>query len=92
LTSFIPGGLLELEADFRDSTFNDPVSGTVRQISDISSPTLLAEFRQDLPAKKLAWGVSYRAAIESRFFFADEISFTREGEQWRAFLQSVLKQ
>ncbi|WP_262696435.1 TonB-dependent receptor plug domain-containing protein [Kordiimonas aquimaris] len=89
LTSVIPGGLLEVEADFRDSSFLDPVSGRKRDISSVSSPTLVAEFRQDLPDKKLAWGVSYRAAIESRFFFADEISFTREGEQWRAFVQST---
>lgn len=89
LSPVVPGGLLEVEADFRDSTFRDPLSGTLRDISNVSSPTVLVEFRQDLPDKKLAWGVSYRAAQERRFFFADEISFTREGENWRAFLQST---
>ncbi|MBO6505961.1 MAG: TonB-dependent receptor plug domain-containing protein [Kordiimonadaceae bacterium] len=89
LSPVVPGGLLEVEADFRESTFRDPLSGTRRDISNVSSPTVLVEFRQDLPDKKLAWGVSYRAAQERRFFFADEISFTREGENWRAFLQST---
>lgn len=89
LSPVIPGGLLEIEADFRDSSFDDPLSGTRRDVSDVASPTLLAEFRQDLPDKKLAWGVSYRAARESRFFFADELSFTRDGERWRAFIQST---
>lgn len=89
LSPVIPGGLLELEADFRDSTFADPLSGTDRDISNVSSPTLLAEFRQDLSDQKLAWGFSYRAAQKRRFFFANEISFTREGEQWRAFVQST---
>lgn len=85
----IPGGLLELELDIRESTFADPLSGTDRDISDVSSPTLLAEFRQDLPEKKLAWGFSYRAPQKRRFFFANEESFTRTGEQWRIFLQSA---
>ncbi len=89
LAPIVPGGLLEVEADFRDSSFDDPLSGQTRDISDVSSPTLFAEFRQDLPDKKLAWGVSYRAARKSRFFFADEISFTRDGSQLRAFLQST---
>lgn len=88
LTTLIKGGLLEIEADIRDSTFADPLSGRARDISDVSSPTLLAEFRQDLPARKIAWGVSYRAPQESRFFFADEVSFTRTGSQLRAFVQS----
>ena len=88
LAPIIPGGLFEVEADFRESTFDDPLSGASRDISDVSSPSLLAEFRQDLPDLKLAWGLSYRAPRKSRFFFGDEISFTRDGEQWGAFLQS----
>lgn len=88
LNSIIKGGLLEVEADIRDSTFADPLSGQSRDISDVSSPTLLAEFRQDLPDKKLAWGFSYRAPQNSRFFFADEVSFMRTSSQLRAFVQS----
>lgn len=89
LGPIIPGGLLELEADFRESTFADPLSGTSRDISDVTSPTLLAEFRQDLPDQKLAWGASYTFAEKRRFFFANEESFTRTGGQWRAFVQST---
>ena len=89
LSPIIPGGLIEVEADIRDSTFPDPLTRRDRAISDVESPTILAEFRQDLTERKLAWGFSYRAAEESRFFFGDEESFTRDGDQWRVFIETT---
>lgn len=89
LSPIIPGGLIEVEADIRDSRFPDPLTGETRVISDIRSPTLLAEFRQDLTERKLAWGFSYRAARESQFFFGDEESFTRDGDQWSVFVETT---
>lgn len=89
LSPIIPGGLIEVEADIRDGSFPDPLTGRDRVISDIDSPTILAEFRQDLTERKLAWGFSYRAARESRFFFGDEESFTRDGDQWRVFIETT---
>ena len=89
LSPIIPGGLIEVEADIRDSTFPDPLTGRNRAISDVESPTLLVEFRQDLTERKLAWGFSYRAVQESRFFFGDEESFTRDGDQWRVFIETT---
>ena len=89
LSPLIPGGLIEVEADIRDSTFADPLTGSDRAISNVSSPTILAEFRQDLTGRKLAWGFSYRAARERSFFFANEESLTRDGEQWRVFIETT---
>ena len=89
LSPLIPGGLIEVEADIRDSTFQDPLTGRDRSISNVESPELLAEFRQDLNTLKFAWGFSYRAADESTFFFADEESFSRDGEQWRFFVETT---
>lgn len=89
LSPVIPGGLIEVETDIRDSTFSDPLTGRNRAISDVASPTILAEFRQDLTKRKLAWGFSYRAARERPFFFADEESLTRDGEQWRVFIETT---
>ena len=89
LTSLVPGALVEVEAEFLDSTFLDPITGANRSISDIDSPSILAEFRQDLTARKLAWGFSYRAAREGYFFFADEESFDRDGDIWRVFVETT---
>ncbi|MEM9618896.1 MAG: TonB-dependent receptor [Pseudomonadota bacterium] len=89
LSPLLPGGLIEIEADIRDSTFPDPLTGLNRAISDVRSPTILAEFRQDLTKRKFAWGFSYRVAQDRAFFFADEESFTRNGEQWRVFIETT---
>ncbi len=89
LSPLIPGGLIEVEADIRDSTFSDPLTSEDRAISDVESPTILAEFRQDLTKRMLAWGFSYRAARKGGFFFADEESFTRDGERWRVFIETT---
>ncbi|MHA7871036.1 MAG: hypothetical protein ACX939_01665, partial [Hyphococcus sp.] len=74
---------------FAISTFSDPLIGENRAISDVASPTILVEFRQDLTKRKFAWGFSYRAARERTFFFADKESFTRDGEQWRVFIGTM---
>lgn len=89
LIPLIPGGLIEVEADVRDSSFDDPLTGTNRALSDVRSPTVLAEFRQDLTRRRVAWGFSYRAARDVAFFFGDEESFTTDGDQWEAFVETT---
>ncbi|MEM7740796.1 MAG: TonB-dependent receptor plug domain-containing protein [Pseudomonadota bacterium] len=89
LTPLIPGGLMEVEADIRDSSFDDPITGDRRQISNTDSPSILVEFRQDLNQRRMAWGVSYRAALSGTFFFTDEESFNRDGERWSAFAETT---
>ena len=89
LSGLITGGLFEVEADVRDSSFDDPLTGSTRDLSDIDSPTIVAEFRQDLTQRRFSWGVSYRAAIDSAFYFADEESFTTTGEQWTTFIETT---
>lgn len=89
LTRLIPGGLIELEADIRDSSFDDPLSGDDRDLSEIASPTVLAEFRQDLTKWRVAWGFSYRAAQDTPTFFANEESFFEFGRQWTAFIETT---
>ncbi|ANM31018.1 hypothetical protein ABI59_17740 [Acidobacteria bacterium Mor1] len=88
LAPWIPGGLIEVEAEVRDASFLDPLTGRRRQISGTTSPTVLAEFRQDLPQRGFAWGLSYRAAAESEFYFADEESLSRSGESWGGFVET----
>lgn len=89
LNSIIAGGLIEIEADIRNSSFRDPLTGADRDLSNVESPTILAEFRQDLTPQRLSWGLSYRAARDGAFYFADEESFTNNGEQWSAFIETT---
>ncbi len=89
LTRIMKGGLLEIEADVRDSTFPDPLTGRDRALSDVESPTLLAEFRQDLTEQRYSWGFSFRAAQDNAVFFADEESFTTVGSTYRVFVETT---
>jgi len=89
LSPIIPGGLLEAEVEFRDSTFDDPITLLSRQVSNTDSPSILVEFRQDLSKRKLAWGVSYRAPLSGTFFFTNEESLNRDGRIWSAFVETT---
>ncbi|MEM8489422.1 MAG: TonB-dependent receptor [Pseudomonadota bacterium] len=89
LSRFISGGLFEIEADIRNSSFTDPFTGQDRDLSNVESPTVFAEFRQDLTAHRVSWGASYRAALDNQVFFADEESFSTEGETYRLFVETT---
>ncbi|MEL7046194.1 MAG: TonB-dependent receptor, partial [Pseudomonadota bacterium] len=89
LAPFLKGGLIEVEADFRDSVFQDPLTGQERELSYVRSPTVLVEFRQDLPRRRFSWGVSYRAARDNAVFFADEESFTTDEDSYRVFVETT---
>lgn len=89
LSPIIPDAQIEIEADVRDSTFPDPLTGQARAISGINSPTILVEFRQDLSSSKVSWGASYLASRDARFFFGNEESFFQEGEQWSLFIETT---
>jgi len=89
LSPVIPGGLFELESEFLDSTFLDPITNERRVVSNTDSPSILASFRQDLTARRVAWGFSYRAVFDGTFFFADEESYNRDGEHWSVFVETA---
>lgn len=89
LRKFIPGGLLEIEAEVLDSSFTDPLTGRDRVLSGLSTPNIFLDFRQDLISRRISWGLSYRAASENTFYFADEETFSRDGEQWRLYVETT---
>ena len=89
LSFIIPGGLVELEAEFSDSSFFDPVISGKRAVSNIDDVNISIDFRQDIPNWKMAWGVSYTAPLEGPFFFVDEISLNGDGRTWGAFIETT---
>jgi len=89
LQPIIPGGLLEIEAVILDSIFDDPISDKSRTTSNTDTPSILAEFRQDLPNQQFSWGLSYRASLEGTYFFANEESFNRDSAAWGAFIETT---
>lgn len=89
LEFFIPGGLIELEAEALESEFEDPITGRSRVLSDLTARKILAEFRQDLPERRISWGFSYQDAEERSFFYTDEESFNRDGGVWSLFVETT---
>jgi hypothetical protein len=59
LARALPGGKFNLSAIWQDSRVRDPVTLQERDISDLVERKIEAQLRQDLPAAKLNWGVSY---------------------------------
>ncbi|MEO1252420.1 MAG: TonB-dependent receptor [Pseudomonadota bacterium] len=89
LRPLIPGGLLEVRATVQDSTFDDPLTGVTRALDDIESPTISIDFRQDLTSIQSSWGVSYIAVENNQFFFGDETTDSRQGDQIELFVETT---
>jgi outer membrane receptor protein involved in Fe transport len=52
----VGGGLLKLNVGAQESEVTDPITGEAREISSEQEFDWLLDFRQDLPAMKMAWG------------------------------------
>lgn len=89
LTTLLPGGLLEMELEILGSSITDPVTGEKRDISEVSSPHFLVEFRQDIADKQITWGVSYQAKKDTTEYFTDEENRTRDGEIFSVFIETT---
>ncbi len=89
LTRFIPGGLLEADVTLRNSSFDDPLTGMTRNITELRDPLIKIDFRQDLTNLKVAWGVGYEAPYDIAFFFVDEIDAGSPSSGWTAFIETT---
>ncbi|MBY0563764.1 MAG: hypothetical protein K2P58_06200 [Hyphomonadaceae bacterium] len=76
---FIPGGRLTIEGSLWDTEVTDPVTGQPRIISFQRESEVEIEFRQDLSAHKLAWGVSFEKEGEFQAYRYNEIDTSEEG-------------
>ncbi len=78
LAPLVLGGSFSLEGSLKDARVQDPLTRRKRTISDFAETGLKAQFRQDLPKNKLAWGVTYTHKPELSFYRFDEIQRKRE--------------
>jgi outer membrane receptor protein involved in Fe transport len=81
LRPLLPGGSFTLDATWRRSRVTDPVTGKRRTASDFEKTTIKAEFRQDLPARKFAWGSTFAGEPELTAYRFDEIDRRRDRPQ-----------
>lgn len=89
LTALLPGGRITIEGMLRDTSVTDPVTGLDRIISFSPESRLNIDFRQDLNAHKLAWGISYFKEGEFQAYRFNEIDTAEEGPWVDAFIEST---
>ncbi len=89
LDFILPGGLLEIEANVRDASFNDPVTGENRRISGFTPHWIGFDFRQDLKEAKVSWGIEYNGIFEEDVFLTNQIISFRGNRRLNAFIETT---
>lgn len=69
----LAGGELRFSGVLQDTSVTDPVTGLDRRFSDEEEWRYSFDFRQPLPALKLAWGVAYADADATQAFLRREL-------------------
>ena len=72
----VAGGILKLNVGAQDSEVTDPLSLQKRQISAEQEFDWAAEFRQDIPAMKVAWGGRVNTVGPNPSYRADRLETT----------------
>ncbi len=89
LRAVLPGGLLEVSSLFRDASFDDPITGEARRITNLVNPIVSINLRQDLTAQRFAWGLRYEPPREVFIFFANEQILEERTHQITAFVETT---
>ena len=75
LERFLPGGLLEVTLNLRDSAFEDPISGETRWVTGFENPDFDIFLRQDRPDWGVSWEIALRNQTDTERYFVDEEVF-----------------
>lgn len=87
LDRLIPGGVLQADIMRQSTRVTDPLTRRTRIISNLATSTESFAFRQDLPARHLAWGIDYSDASALSKFRFDETDTTRESPQLDLYVE-----
>lgn len=88
MDAVLKGALLEVAAGSERTEVTDPVTRRLRRASG-NEGWVNVDFRQDLPALKLAWGLSYFKESEITTFRVSEIDVYEEGPFVDAFVETT---
>jgi hypothetical protein len=89
LDRILPGANLKVDAEFRRSRFADPLIGAARELNDLRSPTVTAEFRHNLVRAPWSWGLTYDAGSEATVFLVDQTDVNRFSGRIGAFIETT---
>ena len=89
LNRLLRSASLNIEGNWQTSRVTDPLTGKHRGISGFAGLSLKADFRQDLPTHKLAWGVTYTAQPTLTYYRLKEIERKRASPSLDLWLEST---
>lgn len=75
----LPGAQVTVAGEFWQTEVTDPITGRIRDFSGRSESEVNIDFRQDIAAPRMAWGVSYFKQGENTGFRFNETDTYEEG-------------
>ncbi|MEQ1708122.1 MAG: outer membrane beta-barrel protein [Terricaulis sp.] len=89
LRAIIPGAQITAAGTLWQTEVLDPITGRVRDFSNRAESEISVEFRQDLNALRLAWGVTYFKQSEFTGYRFNETDTYEEGPWIDAYIEST---
>lgn len=83
----VSGGLLKTLVEWAHTEATDPTTGERRRMSGYNPFEAEAEFTQDLPARRMKWGVSAFFGSPYRYYRFNEVSEEETEPWWSAFVE-----
>lgn len=85
----VPGARFSMSATLAESDVVDPVTGESRVLSGFADRKLWMEFRQDVAAADLSWGVTYFQQSQNVSYRQDHVSTYQDGPYVDAFIETT---
>jgi len=89
LDYILPNGLLEVSHVFRDSSFDDLITNTERDINGYSPRNLSIKLRQDINKQKISWGIEYAGDFDHTQYLVDEVQTFHGKNRWLFFIETT---
>jgi len=89
LSPAIEGGVLELNFNWRDTEFRDPLTLETRTLAYFTPLTGNLGFRQDLTNSKIAWGLRAVFREQDKWYFVNEYSRRHRGAAYSAYIETT---
>jgi hypothetical protein len=88
LSWLAPGLRLDARGEWRDSAFDDPLTGRSRPVTAFVPWTYSVELRQDLPERKLSWSMQVDSQDAEVDYFVPEVNVFEPGPEVRMTVES----
>ncbi|MEL7043115.1 MAG: hypothetical protein AAGL90_16475 [Pseudomonadota bacterium] len=87
--SFVPGGTIVIGGLWQDSEVEDPLTGETRAQSETTEATYEFEFRQDIEAMALAWGIEFEREEQAPEFRFDRVTASQDRDQTMIWVETT---